>query len=71
MTIGGWISFAILALLFLGAGVFAIVVCETVAGKILGAVVSVLLTVILLVGCSGILATPRAGSAPLWIKKAD
>lgn len=71
MTIGGWILFAILALLFLGAGVFAIVVCKTVAGKILGAVVSVLLTVILLVGMLWYFGNTASGKRALVDQKSE
>lgn len=71
MTIAGWILFAILALLFLGAGVFAIVVCETVAGKILGAFVSVLLTVILLVGMLWYFGNTASGKRALVDQKSE
>lgn len=71
MTIVGWISFAIFALLFLGAGVFAIVVCKTTAGKILGAVVSVLLTVILLVGMLWYFGNTASGKRALVDQKSE
>ena len=71
MTIGGWISFAILALIFLGAGVFAVVACETAAGKILGAVVSVLLTVILLVGMLWYFGNTASGKRALVDQKSE
>lgn len=50
MTIGGWIAFGFFAALFIGGGVFFLVDCITVQGKILSAVIAVLLTIGLLAG---------------------
>lgn len=50
MTIGGWIAFSVLAILFLGGGIFSGMACETDSGKVIGAVSGVVLTIILLVG---------------------
>ena len=48
MTIGGWIIFVFFALCFVGAGIFALVVCETVSGKVLGLASGIISTVLLL-----------------------
>lgn len=71
MTIVGWISFAILAILFMVAGIFAVVECKTVAGKILGAVVSVLLTVIFLVGMLWYFGNTASGKRALVDQKSE
>lgn len=49
MTIFGWITFAVLAACFLSAGVFFLLNCETLAGKICGISISIILTIGLLI----------------------
>lgn len=71
MTILGWVAFAALALCFLSAGVFALIACESVAGKITGMFAGVLATVLLLVGMLWYYGNTASGQRALVDQKSD
>lgn len=50
MTIGGWIAFSVLAICIIGFGIGMFVVCDGVQWKVLWMLISVVVTILLLVG---------------------
>ena len=50
MTIGGWIGFAVLAICIIGFGIGMLVVCDGVQWKVLWMLISVVVTILLLIG---------------------
>lgn len=71
MTIFGWISFSCLALCFIGAGIFALIVCETAAGKILGISAGIIATVLLLIGMLWYYGNTASGQRALVDQKSE
>lgn len=50
MTIGGWIAFAVLAICIIGFGIGMLVMCDGVQWKVLWMLISVMVTILILVG---------------------
>lgn len=71
MTIGGWIIFVLCALCFVGAGIFALVVCETVAGKALGLAAGIISTVFLLMVMLWFYGNTASGQRAIVDEKSD
>lgn len=71
MTIGGWIVFGTLAACFLAAGIFSLIACDTVAGKVAGMSAAVLTTVILLVCMLWYFGNTASGQRALVDQKSD
>lgn len=71
MTIAGWVVFGVLAVMFLAAGIFALIACDTVAGKIAGMSAAVLATVILLIGMLWYFGNTASGRRALVDQKSE
>lgn len=71
MTIGGWITFGFFAVCFIGGGVFCLAACESIAGKVLGMLVAVALTVALLVGMLWYFGNTASGQRALVDQKSE
>lgn len=71
MTIGGWIMFGIFAVCFIGGGIFSLAACESIAGKVLGMLVAVVLTVALLVGMLWYFDNTASGQRALVDQKSE
>ena len=71
MTIGGWTFFVLCALCFIGAGIFAFVVCETVAGKASGLVAGIISTVLLLMVMLWFYGNTASGQRAIVDEKSD
>ena len=71
MTIGGWIVFVLCALCFVGAGIFALVVCETVAGKALGLGAGIICTLLLFLVMLWFYGNTASGQRAIVDEKSD
>lgn len=71
MTIGGWITFGFFAVCCIGGGVFCLAACESIAGKVLGMLVAVALTVALLVGKLWYFGNTASGQRALVDQKSE
>lgn len=71
MTISGWIIFAVFAVLFAGVGITAVMVCESVAGKVIGASCAVLAAVLTLFGMLWYYGNTASGQRALVDQKSD
>ena len=71
MTIAVWVVFGVLAVMFLAAGIFALIACDTVAGKIAGMSAAVLATVILLIGMLWYFGNTASGRRALVDQKSE
>ena len=71
MTIGGWTVFVLCALCFVGAGIFALVICETVAGKVSGLSAGIISTVLLLMVMLWFYGNTASGQRAIVDEKSD
>lgn len=71
MTINGWISFGLFALLIIVAGLFAVFTIENVAGKIISAVITVLLIFGLFFGMRWYFQNTASGQRALTDQKSN
>lgn len=71
MTINGWIGFVLLAICILGAGIFGVVYCDSVSGKILSGLLSVIVCVGVLLGMLWYFNCTASGQRAITDQKSD
>ena len=71
MTISGWVLFVLLAVCFLSAGIFCLIACETVPGKVCGMCAAVVVTIALLAGLLWYFGNTASGQRALVDQKSD